>query len=600
MANLLDIVTKGSTNRSLTLRMADSADGTPETGVASGTPGLDVWYRREGSTKQSLTESDLTALDDAHSDGGLLHISDGEYRVDFPDATFATGAQYVDVGWGATDMVGFGGRVRLTDVDVEDSVRAGLTALPDAAADAAGGLPISDAGGLDLDSRLDAAISSRSSHSANDVRDAVTGGAWSLDTDSNGRIRIVDGTGVGELDTSSGLIAGIAGTKNTLDDLNDISTAQVNSEADTALSDFFTSSAQLVDDIWDEVITAAQHNVNTSAAKFLREASEAITGVTGTAQGATSTTLQLASGAISNDDIFNGERVTIIEGTGAGQSRLIKDSTASNDTVDLFNAWTVTPDATSVYAIMGAETDLRSVTGFDALATANVDFDDLAAILLDTDELQQDDVPGLISALNDPAANEIRDAVTGGAWSLDTDSNGRIRVVSGVGAGEISLSSGLIDGITGTKNTFDDLNDLAQSEVTGGAYALDTDANGRIRIVDGTGAGELDTNAGLIVGIAGTKNTLDDLNDLSASEVNTEVADVLTVDTRGEPGQTTPPATTSIAVKLDYLYKAWRNKSDQDGSSYKLYADDESTIDQKRTISEASGTVTLEEVATGP
>jgi len=39
-------------------------------------------------------------------------------------------------------------------VDLDDSVRAGLTALPAAAADAAGGLPISDAGGLDLDLKL--------------------------------------------------------------------------------------------------------------------------------------------------------------------------------------------------------------------------------------------------------------------------------------------------------------------------------------------------------------------------------------------------------------------------------------------------------------
>lgn len=36
-------------------------------------------------------------------------------------------------------------------VDLDDGVRAGLTALPAAAADAAGGLPISDAGGLDID-----------------------------------------------------------------------------------------------------------------------------------------------------------------------------------------------------------------------------------------------------------------------------------------------------------------------------------------------------------------------------------------------------------------------------------------------------------------
>ena len=36
-------------------------------------------------------------------------------------------------------------------VDLDDNVRAGLTSLPNAAPDAAGGLPISDAGGLDLD-----------------------------------------------------------------------------------------------------------------------------------------------------------------------------------------------------------------------------------------------------------------------------------------------------------------------------------------------------------------------------------------------------------------------------------------------------------------
>lgn len=39
-------------------------------------------------------------------------------------------------------------------VDLDDSVRMGLTSLPNAAADAAGGLPISDAGALDLDSKL--------------------------------------------------------------------------------------------------------------------------------------------------------------------------------------------------------------------------------------------------------------------------------------------------------------------------------------------------------------------------------------------------------------------------------------------------------------
>ncbi|MDX9787950.1 MAG: hypothetical protein RBT11_14285 [Desulfobacterales bacterium] len=39
-------------------------------------------------------------------------------------------------------------------MDFDDAVRGGMTALPNAAADAAGGLPISDAGGLDLDTFL--------------------------------------------------------------------------------------------------------------------------------------------------------------------------------------------------------------------------------------------------------------------------------------------------------------------------------------------------------------------------------------------------------------------------------------------------------------
>ena len=154
MASLLDIVQKDAVNRSVTLRIIDSTDGTPETGVVFNTSGIDLWYRREGAALVSITEATLAALTTAHTDGGFLHISDGEYRLDLPDAAFATGAQHVDIGGTVTGMVVLGGRVRLVDYDPEDAVRLGLTALPNAAADAAGGLPISDAGGLDLDTKL--------------------------------------------------------------------------------------------------------------------------------------------------------------------------------------------------------------------------------------------------------------------------------------------------------------------------------------------------------------------------------------------------------------------------------------------------------------
>ena len=48
----------------------------------------------------------------------------------------------------------YGNASAMHALDLDDGVRAGLTALPNAAADAAGGLPISDAGGLDLDTIL--------------------------------------------------------------------------------------------------------------------------------------------------------------------------------------------------------------------------------------------------------------------------------------------------------------------------------------------------------------------------------------------------------------------------------------------------------------
>ena len=51
----------------------------------------------------------------------------------------------------AVQLHTYGNAAALHAIDLDDSVRAGLTALPDAAADAAGGLPISDLGGLDVD-----------------------------------------------------------------------------------------------------------------------------------------------------------------------------------------------------------------------------------------------------------------------------------------------------------------------------------------------------------------------------------------------------------------------------------------------------------------
>ena len=147
-------ILKGSTDIQAVVRIVDSTNGTPELSVEHNTTGMDMAYRREGAASVAITEVALAALTTAHTDGGIEHIGDGYYRVDVPDAAFATGADHVLIHGTVTDMVVIGELLQLVDVNFEDGVRMGITALPNAAADAAGGLAISDAGGLDLDAIL--------------------------------------------------------------------------------------------------------------------------------------------------------------------------------------------------------------------------------------------------------------------------------------------------------------------------------------------------------------------------------------------------------------------------------------------------------------
>lgn len=69
---------------------------------------------------------------------------------------------------------------------------------------------------------------------------------------------------------------------------------------------------------------------------------------------------------------------------------------------------------------------------------------------------------------------------------------------------------------------------------------------------------------------------------------------------QAEPGQGTPAVNETPLVKLAYLFKQWRNKSDNDGATTQLYNDNTTIVDQKRSTSESAGTVTKNEVVTGP
>ena len=112
-------IQKGSVDRSVDLYIIDSTDGTPEVGVLWNTAGIDLKYRRDLSAAVSITEATLAALTTAHTDGGFLEIGNGVYRLDLPDAAWATGADHVTVFGTVTGMIVLPVTVQLVEYNPE-------------------------------------------------------------------------------------------------------------------------------------------------------------------------------------------------------------------------------------------------------------------------------------------------------------------------------------------------------------------------------------------------------------------------------------------------------------------------------------------------
>lgn len=158
-------ITIGFTDYTTTVFIPDpaSTDGSGKTGLVAAN--LTVSGTRvETDNDVTVTDytsslNDLAALTSAHTDWGIKEVSStlapGLYRIDIADAIFAAGAWSAVVYVMITTSAAAASPIEFTLVGFNplDGVRMGLTALPNAAADAAGGLIISDAGGLDADAQ---------------------------------------------------------------------------------------------------------------------------------------------------------------------------------------------------------------------------------------------------------------------------------------------------------------------------------------------------------------------------------------------------------------------------------------------------------------
>ena len=138
--------------------------------------------------------------------------------------------------------------------------------------------------------------------------------------------------------------------------------------------------------VWDEVITSAVHNVDTSAGYYLRRLYQTmVTRVAQCAKVGTTTTICLDAAASQVADYYKGQVIAIFAGTGAGQARACIGYaiTAGDEIATISPAWATAPDATSWFAILNVgSTVVGAIDNIDFSATMKTSITTLVTAVL--------------------------------------------------------------------------------------------------------------------------------------------------------------------------------------------------------------------------
>jgi len=180
-----------------------------------------------------------------------------------------------------------------------------------------------------------------------------------------------------------------------------------------------------------------------------------------------------------------------------------------------------------------------------------------------------------IDNLNDPSASAIADAVWDEAIADHTTSTtfgGKNQ--KGVPSETVEDYKADVSGLAVEANVETHVTNSLNSYDPPTRAELTNDKNAIISEVNANGA------------------KIDALNDLSAEEVNAEVADVLKTDTVAEMSQGAPPATPTMEQILNYLYRKFRNKTETTATEDAVYDDAGTTKLFKSTISDDGETFT--------
>jgi len=419
----------------------------------------------------------------------------------------------------------------------------------------------------------------------------------------------------------------ISGTKTTLDDLNDVSTAEVNTQVDLGLSDIgldhLVAASVTGTDITDNSIIARMVSKSATADwDSFDNTTDALEAIADSAGGDAT--------AANQTTIIN--HLTDVKGTS-----FVKDTHSLTD---------ITADVTGINGAAMRGTDSALLA-----ASAPTNFGDLAitastgrvTVGTNADKTGYS-ISGSITTLdglNDPTAAAIADAVLDESLAAHNTGGTLGKAIRQIKEGVVSAESTVNDAsatttsfVTALTSAVDDFYNDKILVFIGGALTgqarIISDYNGTTKAItfdEATTSAPANGDGFIILGIHShtltqikqeVRTEMDsnstqlaaivaDTNELQGDWVNGGRLDLildsvlsLLDDARSEPGQGAPPVNPDAMTKLDYLYKAWRNKKTQTATTFSLFDDAGTTVDHKATVSDDGTTATIGEVETGP
>ena len=510
-------IQKGSVDRSVEVYIIDSTDGTPETGVVWNTAGIDLNYRRDGAAVVAITEATLAALTTAHTDGGFLAIGFGYYRLDLPDAAWATGADHVCIFGTVTGMIVLPQTIQLVNYNPEDAVRLGLTALPNANAEAAGGLYTRGTGAGQI--AQDANGNVRVNIDTIKTQAITAAAGVTFPTSIASPTNITAATGI--------VLSGVTHTGAVIPTVttvtNQLTTAQINAEVDTAIADArldeLLAADSDIDGLTPPTVGSVFHELLTKTAGSFTydqttDSLEAVRDNMGTAQTGDAYAIvnngTYGNAAIENlvDDIESRIGTPSNLGTGATVAANLVDIEAQTDDIGIAGA--------GLTAVPWNAT-------WDAEVQSEVDD---ALVARDLDHLTNNGtaVPAITAG---SYLDQIMDDGTA-VYDRTTDS---LQAVRDRGDAAWITATGFATAAVCTETRLAEL-DAANLPTDITNVQSDTD-NIQTRLPAALVSGRMDSSVGSNLdkggySISGIKTTLDALNDISAAQVNTECDTALT------------------------------------------------------------------------